>query len=291
MIYLNTLSMISLESILLNQNSLKQSLAFLNSIEQKFLLCVPCNTPEFLVEENITFKQALSSISDSELRTLLITILANSTCYLGEYPKSHFHQPSNDFFNAFETYLGTEPPEKIILSVHSNVQWENNFVSLINNAIESSFPNCPSLNFNNFIDGINKWEGIIKIFISKNEKIDSYLCHGISVKKLIPKILYDKYLSEIQNPNLKIQNIRAMAKLVAECCEYQYSHEISQRNRLGPVIRDIYYNQTNELYISTDIIHGRFEVLNSAGIHICEVDFEGKQTKSRDVTGLHNIII
>lgn len=82
-----------------------------------------------------------------------------------------------------------------------------------------------------------------------------------------------------------------MARLIAECCEYQFMLDISNRNRNGSVIRDIYFNSENRQYLSTDINHGRFEVLDNNGNHICEINFEGTQTKPRDLTGQHNIRI
>lgn len=289
MIYLNPLSITSLQDFTVNQDSLKQTMEFLYLIEDKFLLCVPFNNPNFIIQNDITLKQAINSITDIELKYLLTSILTDSTSYLGEYPSAYFHQGKDTFFNAFDTYLSMNNQDCIILSLHTEPFWVDNIIPLINNSITSNHFNCPTTNFSTFIDGINAWEPLIKKFVINKKKQEGYLCHGVSVKKLLPRNIYSKYLHEINDPNCKISNIRSMAKLIAECCEYQFMPEISIRNRTGGVIRDIYYNLEKNIYISTDINHGRFEVLDNNGFHICEINFEGIQTKPRDTTRRHNI--
>ncbi len=289
MIYLNSLSITSLKSLLGNQDSLKQTMEFLNLIEGKFLLCVPFNNPNFIIQNNTSLKQAVNQITDIDLKSLLTTILTDSTIYLGQYPSNYFHQGKNDFFSAFDTYLAMNNQDCIILSLHSEHFWVNNIIPLINNSIISEHFNCPTTNFSTFINGINVWEPLIKKFILNKKKQEGYLCHAVSVKQMIPRNIYSKYLHEINDPNVKIANIRSMAKLIAECCEYEFMEDISNRNRNGSIIRDIYFNSENDVYISTDINHGRFEVLDNHGTHICEINFEGTQTKPRDTTRRHNI--
>lgn len=289
MIYLNSLSITSLQSLLGSQDSLKKTMEFLNLIEGKFLLCVPFNNPNYIIQNNTSLKQAINQITDIDLKSLLITILTDSTTYLGEYPSNYFHQGKNSFFNAFDTYLAMNNQDCIILSLHSEPYWVNNIIPLTNNSVISNDFNCPTTNFGTFINGINEWEPLIKKFVLTKKKQGGYLCHGISVKQLIPKNIYSMYLQEINDPHIKITNIRSMAKLVAECCGYEFMQDISNRNRTGAIIRDIYFNSANEIYISTDINHGRFEVLDNNGTHICEIDFEGTQTKPRDTTRRHNI--
>lgn len=289
MIYLNSLSITSLQSLLGSQDSLKKTMEFLSLIEGKFLLCVPFNNPNYIIQDNISLKQAVNHITDIDLKSLLTTILTDSTTYLGEYPSDYFHQGKNSFFSAFDTYLAMNDQDCIILSLHSEAYWVNNTIPLINNSVISNHFNCPTTNFSTFIDGIHVWEPLIKKFIMNKKKQGGYLCHAISVKHLIPSDIYSIYLQEINDPNVKITNIRSMAKFVAECCGYDFMQDISNRNRTGSIIRDIYFNSEKDVYISTDINHGRFEVLDNNGTHICEIDFEGTQTKPRDTTRRHNI--
>lgn len=291
MIYLNALSITSIDTLIENQDSLKQSLEFLSLIEDKFLLCVPFNNPGYIIQNNTSLKQAISKITDLELKSLLTTILTSSTSYLGEYPKTYLHQGKNEYFNAFETYLSMNNEECMILSIHSENYWVDNLIQLIGNGVTNNYFNCPSVNCNTFIESINVWSPLIKKIVSKKTKKEGFLCHALSLKKLIPKEIYNQYINELNIPDCKISNIRAMARLIAECCEYQFMLDISNRNRNGSVIRDIYFNSENRQYLSTDINHGRFEVLDNNGNHICEINFEGTQTKPRDLTGQHNIRI
>ena len=289
MIYFNSLSITSAQAFITNQDSLKQSLDFLNLMEGKFLLCVPFNSPDFIIKNTISLKQAIGNIVDIELKSLLVTILADSTKYLGEYPDGYLHQGKNEYFKAFNSYLSMNNQDCIILSLHSEPCWLDNTIPLINNVVTGSYLNCPKANFSSFQHGISVWENLIKKIIANKKKQDGLLCHADSLKKIIPTEIYNSYLNEIKNPQLRISNIRLMARLIAECCEYEFMQDISNRNKSASAIRDIYYNLNNEKYISTDVNHGRFEVLDNRGVHICEIDFEGTLTKPKDTTGRHDI--
>lgn len=164
MIYLNSLSITSLQSLLGSQDSLKRQWNF-EPNRGKFLLCVPFNNPNYIIQDNISLKQAVNHITDIDLKSLLTTILTDSTTYLGEYPSDYFHQGKNSFFSAFDTYLAMNDQDCIILSLHSEAYWVNNTIPLINNSVISNHFNCPTTNFSTFIDGIHVWEPLIKKFI------------------------------------------------------------------------------------------------------------------------------
>ncbi|AJZ91638.1 hypothetical protein VW41_22735 [Klebsiella michiganensis] len=238
-----------------------------------------------------SFKDLIGRVNDIELKSLLTTILTESTLYLGEVPAGYVESISNQPFPAYETYRAYQPKFEIILSLHSADHWEDDEITLLNNQNISKHYNIPTHRLIDFTKTVDKWEKIITYIIRKQEVENGYLAYAVSLKKIIPECIYELYKSSITNPQIKIEVIRRMAKFIAELNNYNFDASTSQKNRNGGAIRDIFYCDQKDIYLSTDVTHGRFEVLDRSGIHLCEINFDGDITKPRDKTGAHNITI
>lgn len=272
-------------------SSLKSSLLFLQTIDDKFLLCLPSYGPDLSICGGRSFKELIQKITDTELQMLLTTILTGSTKYIGEEPKGYIESTSRLPMPAFETYKDYEKNYEIILSMHTRTEWNNNFINLIKDDIVTQHLNIPHDKYRNLSDALTNWEKLLKYIISKKEKNTGALPYSYFIKNILPLWIIELYEENLKLPELKIATIRCMGKLIAELNGYIYEAHISSINRKGGVLRDIFYNNEQQKYISIDITHGRFEVLDNSGKHVNEIDFYGNITKKRDRSGKHNILL
>lgn len=292
MIYFNPLSMNAISDEETCFQSLRKTLQFLKLVEDKFVLCLPSNGPDLSMSGGISFKSLIPRIRDTELQTLMITILSDSTNYLGEYPQDFIEFNHNLPLPAFETYRAYPPKYEIILSLHTSSFWEENKLQLTYNGTTTTHLNTPINNINDFSLAIDTWGEIIKYVSHKKEESSGYFKYSNTIFDLMPKWILQLYDNNCLDPQLKLETIRTMARFIAELNEYSYDDSTTQKNRRSSrAIRDIYYNEHKDIYISTDIIHGRFEVLDRSGSHLCEIDFRGNITKGQDRSGQHNIVL
>lgn len=289
MIYFNPLSMhpiINESSVFI---SLKNTLIFLQSIDEKFLLCMPSNGPDLSLIGGSSFKSLIQRISDYELKSLLTTILTDSTKYIGQYPQEYIEQSTSNSMPAFETYISYEPKYNIILSMHTHEAWMNKQITLSKHGEISNHLNTPKTIYENINEAVQDWTLLIKHILINKERCANPLPYSEVLRKILPPFIFTHYEKSLKNPSEKINTIRTMANFIAEVNGYVYSREVSSRNRSNGSIRDIFYHNDLNYYISTDLLHGRFELLDNSGIHICEIDFWGNTTKNKDHTGRHNI--
>lgn len=96
------------------------------------------------------------------------------------------------------------------------------------------------------------------------------------------------------NRNDMIAATRSNGRKLAEANNWKRNNYISSLNSTPNTIRDIYEAGTgrNRMFLSIDVEkYGCWEVYDSRGKHLGEVNFKGEQTKKADNTGKHDIKI
>lgn len=293
MIYLNP---VSINLGLTNQaciETLKFHLRLLNDFPGRFVLCVTSNCFDEFISDGISFKRFVSEINDGELKELMTTIFANSTCYIGGFDDGYSVscRGSVEKFLAFGYYLNASKGVNYILSIHNDPCWEVNKISVTHNMRVCDYINLPKLYAQGFVNAMADWMVIIKNICLHKGKGEGYLPYSHSLESSFPKWLSLLYKYGINDTQQKISCIRKLGEFVADVNEYSYSEIISNKNRSGQVIRDIYFNNVLGVYISVDVRHGCFELLDLKGKHLGELSFWGEMTKRPDKTGAHNIIV
>jgi hypothetical protein len=100
---------------------------------------------------------------------------------------------------------------------------------------------------------------------------------------------FNSYKAKLSS-NDKIACLRDMGELIALINRYEYDTNLSSINSTKYRIRDIYKSLgSKNIYLSVDIRHGDFEVLNSKGKHQGSIAFDGELIKAADSKGKHDI--
>lgn len=291
MIYFNS---ISIHSELLTSecyNTLKNHLWFLGKMPQKFVLCVTANSSDQNIKGMVSFKDFVSQINDWELKGLMITILTSSTFYIGNVDDGYkiIGNSEEEIFPSFGIYLQVNEGLDCILSLSTEVRWLTEHVTLTFQGEDKQYINFPPVSYQNFLDGLNAWEEILKYCSNFGGSEQGYLPRSGYLFSIMPDWLMVLYERDIKDPMKKIACIRGLGTFVAKMNGYSLASDIINKNANCAVIRDIFINRRVGCYISTDIQHGRFELLDLNGKHMGEIDFLGCFTKKKDSTGKHDI--
>ncbi|OUS31940.1 hypothetical protein A9Q99_02280 [Gammaproteobacteria bacterium 45_16_T64] len=291
MIYLNHLSFDDCDE--LTKEIYEGLYTFLNKEKNnpniEICLCSPINKPNENYGGNISIKELLSNCLDSEIRGILLSIFTSKIKPIGDYESEYLCHESGRPYKALDYYLDCDDSPKF-LSLHTTEYWESYEVKIVSGEREISIINSAKLNFNDFGKLIQRSASFIRNWVNRQLGGDhEYLPKIKAFHEVVPPLFWELYKIDYKTPSKKIEAIRQTGKLIATSNGYEYDRRLSSKNSNPSAIRDIYFSNNLELFISVDVAHGRFEVLNKNGVHMAEIDFEGKITQSADTERKHNI--
>lgn len=208
------------------------------------------------------FRDFIRSCTDAEARGIALSRLSN-------------YSQSADILNESVNYS---------ISIFSNTPWEEIKTPLnkLSNKL-SEVKNIPNLNSNDLYKVASR-SHILLDFLGHqhqsflNEKyIDFFYNHDFEVNYLLLMRSKDERKQSL---------IKDLSGLICSLSGFTKDNKISKKNS-----RDIYFHSEKNLYLSTDFLHGTFEVLDNKGLHLCEINFKGVQISGKDTSGKHNINI
>lgn len=109
----------------------------------------------------------------------------------------------------------------------------------------------------------------------------------------ISRLLYSEYFHDIftqyvrNSSDEKRATIVTLSTLVASFCGFTKSQDLCKKNP-GKLI---FTKSDSKFILSADFFHGTFEVLDSKGVHLHEINYNGDETKQKDNKGRHNITV
>ncbi len=184
---------------------------------------------------------------------------------------------------------------------------------LVNYVNLSQFGTGISVEFSISLFTCEKWKEIITPLAEEYDNIKNIPClltgnlNAILLRLVILKdlLLVDEsdlinkkyvnsfYLGDFEREFLELSRssneekrsvIHTLSKIICELSGLSLNMDLSKKNK-----REIYQNQKGSVLLSTDYLHGTFEVYDSKGIHQSEINFKGEILEEGDKSGRHNI--
>lgn len=217
---------------------------------------------DIVLPRNTSFRDAMRTCQDQEAKGIVLSKLSNYT-------------KIDDFIENTIPYS---------ISLFTNECWKEINTPLADLSIYiKEIKNIPCLSSGSLSDIIKRAVILLELtVVSKDGILNS--CYS--------DILYTE---EFENNFIQLMRssdeekhsvIKDISELICSLNGFIKDSKVSTRNK-----RDIYYNQDKEIYLSTDYLHGTFEVHDENGSHQGEINFKGKLLEEKDKSKRHDIFL
>ena len=241
--------------------SLSRAFFILKTIFDKYCFCGILDNVQDEKYNGHKIIDIIKCCSDKEAKSILLLNISN-------YRKISPPLPSD------ENYIS--------ISLHTNDNYKKNKVTI--NSV--SMNNVPCFE-----------TGTIQDIIDRSEFLKNYISYNCTIKEPISSkfsnIFYNNYFHELfvnfirQSSDSKRSTITSISSIILEYSNFIKNTDLCKKNQ-G---RHIYSKDGSDYILSTDFRHGTFEIFDTKGRHLREINYHGEKTKDPDSSGKHNIKI